>query len=378
MRKKIMFVFGTRPEAIKLAPVIKLFQNQTDLIISVCVTGQHRELLKDTLASFGICPEFDLNVMTHNQSLSAITAKVMCGLDELFGTEKPDLVIVHGDTATTFAASVTAYYNQIPISHVEAGLRTHDKYSPFPEEMNRQMVARMADLHFCPTQISRQNLIKEGIRAETIHITGNTVIDALLYKINELTNDESKAHALKLKFDFLDNTKRLILVTGHRRENFGKGLYEIIGVLKDIAYFDTNVQIVYPVHPNPNVKSVVYSELSQISNVFLIEPLDYDAFIFLMSQSHLIVTDSGGIQEEAPSLGIPILVTRTNSERPEGVAAGCAKLVGTNKEVIFDMIKKLLTDRNEYEIMAASENPYGSGHASEMILSIVKSFLELK
>ncbi|MDA9580508.1 UDP-N-acetylglucosamine 2-epimerase (non-hydrolyzing) [Luminiphilus sp.] len=372
--KKICFVFGTRPEAIKLAPVIIRAKRDPAIAASVVVTGQHKQMLNQVLSLFDIEPDLNLNIMSAAQSLSEITSRILAGLDQAWGLEQPDCIVVHGDTATTFAASLAGFYRRIPICHVEAGLRTFDKSSPWPEEVNRKLTAVVADLHFAPTTIAEQNLIGEGISKDAIHVTGNTVVDALLLTVERMEKDKSLLDSIRCKFDFLDETKELILVTGHRRENFGTGFENICSALAEIALKNAQVQIVYAVHLNPNVQQPVQKYLGSIDNINLIEPQDYYSFIYLMKKSHFILTDSGGIQEEAPSLGKPVLVMRDTTERPEGVQAGTVKLVGAEKTRILNGVTTLLHDQSLYVQMSEAKNPYGDGEASQRILTAIKNY----
>ncbi|MFZ7241446.1 non-hydrolyzing UDP-N-acetylglucosamine 2-epimerase [Avibacterium avium] len=372
--KKILLVFGTRPEAIKMAPLaIQLKENKDIFETKVCVTGQHRQMLDQVLSLFELEPDFDLNLMKSGQSLSDITSGVLTGLEKVFASWKPDIILVHGDTATTFAASLAAYYHKIKIGHVEAGLRTGNLYSPWPEEANRKLTAALANYHFAPTQSSYQNLIKENIDHNNIFVTGNTVIDALLSVKNKLTTNSLLTSQVEKEFSFLNAQKRLILVTGHRRENFGKGFLNICSALANIAKDNPEVQIVYPVHLNPNVQEPVNKLLSDIPNIFLISPQDYLPFVYLMNRSYLILTDSGGIQEEAPSLGKPVLVMRNTTERPEALEAGTVKLVGTNIELIQQSVQELLENKKLYKDMSESHNPYGDGKACLRIIDILKN-----
>lgn len=368
--KKYLFIFGTRPEAIKMAPLVKAFQRESSFETKVCVTAQHREMLDQVLDFFEIKPDFDLNLMKPNQNLYTLTADIITNLKPILDDFKPDFVFVHGDTTTTMAASIAGFYSGAKVCHIEAGLRTFDKFAPFPEEINRQVTGRIAEYHFAPTQKSKENLLAENISKNSIVVTGNTVIDALLYsseRVNEIQNDE---------IDFLKSIvephKKLILVTGHRRENHGQGFLNICEALKIIALKNTDVQIIYPVHLNPNVKGPVYKILSRIANIKLISPLGYPAFVWLMNQSYLIITDSGGVQEEAPSLGIPVLVMRDTTERPEAVEVGTVLLVGTDKEKIITECQALLFDKNKYNSMGKLHNPYGDGLACERILEFIK------
>ena len=371
---KVLSVFGTRPEAIKMAPVIKEIEHQSKNFKSlVCVTAQHRQMLDQVLGLFEIKPDYDLDIMRPGQDLFDITCNVLQGVKGVLERERPDIVLVHGDTTTTMAASIAAYYSRIRVGHVEAGLRTHDKFSPFPEEMNRRITGAIGDLHFAPTEASRQNLLREGVADSTITITGNTVIDALVSVSSRIQNDPALALRFASDFSFLDPQKKLILVTGHRRENFGAGFEGICAALAEIAGGNPNVEILYPVHLNPNVQEPVRRILGRgdLGNVHLIEPVDYLPFVYLMNRSHLIITDSGGVQEEAPSLGKPVLVMRRETERPEAVAAGTVKLVGTDPEVISSEISRLLDDPAYYKSMSQAVNPYGDGKAVERIYSLI-------
>lgn len=372
--KKVLLVFGTRPEAIKMAPLaLQLKENNESFETKVCVTGQHRQMLDQVLELFNLTPDFDLNLMKPGQTLSDVTSGVLKGLEAVFEEWLPDVVLVHGDTATTFAASLAAYYHKVKIGHVEAGLRTGDIYSPWPEEANRKLTGALANYHFAPTQSSYNNLIKENINPENITITGNTVIDALL-KVKEKVETDYKIIAdFKAQFSFLDESKKLILVTGHRRENFGQGFLNICQALANIAQKYSDVQIVYPVHLNPNVQKPVNELLSGISNIHLIAPQDYLPFVYLMNRSYLILTDSGGIQEEAPSLGKPVLVMRDTTERPEAVEAGTVKLVGTDAALIEESVTDLLVNNELYKQMAEAHNPYGDGTACQQIIEFLKN-----
>lgn len=368
--KKNLIVFGTRPEAIKMAPLVQEFKKYNDKFETrVCVTAQHREMLDQVLEFFDIVPEYDLNLMKPNQNLYSLTSDIILELKEVLEDFQPDYVYVHGDTTTTMAASIAGFYSGAQICHVEAGLRTHNKRAPFPEEINRQITGRIADYHFAPTTASEQNLLKENIDPETIIVTGNTVIDALMDSSKRVENLEN-VEIEKLK-KLVDPTAKLILVTGHRRENHGDGFIRICEALKEIALQNKDTQIIYPVHLNPNVKKPVYELLSGIDNIKLIDPLAYPAFVWLMNQSYLIITDSGGVQEEAPSLGKPVLVMRDTTERPEAVEAGTVILVGTNKELIIKKANSLLTDKQRYETMTALHNPYGDGKACERIVKFI-------
>jgi UDP-N-acetylglucosamine 2-epimerase (non-hydrolysing) len=364
---KIMFVLGTRPEAIKLAPVILQLKESRYFDVSVCATGQHKEMLDQVLGMFSIHPNYSLEIMKKNQSLSRLHSRILYSFDEVIKTDKPDWVVVHGDTATSFSASLCSFHNRINIAHVEAGLRTGDLQSPWPEEAYRQMTARLATWNFAPTETSRANLLREGISDNRISVTGNTVIDALFYVSRELDTNVELIKEMSQNYNFLDRKKFLILVTGHRRENFGSGFQEICDAIIEISK-DQNTQIVYPVHLNPNVRDVVHKRLKNINNVHLIDPVDYKNFVYLMKQSHIILTDSGGVQEEAPSLGKPVLVMRNNTERPEAVAAGTVKLVGVDKTDIVNAVLQLVYNPNIYSKMSHAINPYGDGRASLRIL----------
>lgn len=369
---KIMTVFGTRPEAIKMAPLVKAMNADPDIESVLCVTAQHREMLDQVLSLFELVPDYDLNIMKPNQTINMITANVIMGLEEILKKEQPDMVLVHGDTTTTFATALAAFYNQTKVGHVEAGLRTYDKYSPYPEEMNRVMTGHIADLHFAPTVRNRQNLLNEAIDEGDIYITGNTVIDALL----DVTSKPYEFEDETLKsLDF--EGKRVIAVTCHRRENLGENMEHIFGAIRRIADEFDDVEIVYPVHLNPKVRDIAGRILSGAKNVHLIEPLTYQPFSNLMAKSYLIVTDSGGIQEEAPALGKPVLVVRKETERPEAVEAGTVKLAGVEEETIYKMMKTLLTDADAYREMEHAANPYGDGHAVERIIKILKERLSV-
>lgn len=371
--KKVLLVFGTRPEAIKMAPLaLKLKQFSHDFETKVCVTGQHRQMLDQVLELFDLDPDFDLDLMKPQQTLSDITSGVLKGLEKVFETWHPDLILVHGDTATTFAASLAAYYHKIDIGHVEAGLRTGDLYSPWPEEANRKLTSVLANYHFAPTDSAYENLVKENIDIQNIIVTGNTVIDALLKVKLKIEQNQDLVKKVGSEFAFLDANKKMILVTGHRRENFGQGFLNICSALSNIAKRFTDVQIVYPVHLNPNVQKPVNELLSGIDNIFLIDPQDYLPFVYLMNRSYLILTDSGGIQEEAPSLGKPVLVMRDTTERPEAVNAGTVRLVGTDVSTIENAVVELLENPNIYAKMAEAHNPYGDGTACQQIIDFLK------
>ena len=367
-RVKILTVFGTRPEAIKMAPLALALAADKRFDAKVCVTGQHREMLDQVLELFDIHPEFDLNIMKPGQDLTDVSTAILQGMKSVFSDFKPDMVLVHGDTATTFATSLAAYYQQIPVAHVEAGLRTGNLYSPWPEEGNRKLTGALAQLHFAPTTNSRDNLLKEGIAANRIIVTGNTVIDALLDVMKRLDEDQELFARAAEPAAFLDPARKLILVTGHRRESFGGGFERICQALMEVAQQHPEVDIVYPVHLNPNVREPVNRLLSGIGNVYLIEPLDYLPFVHMMSRAHIILTDSGGIQEEAPSLGKPVLVMRDTTERPEAVAAGTVKLVGSDTANIVRELNKLLLDQEAYKTMSFAHNPYGDGRACQRII----------
>ena len=364
---KVMTVFGTRPEAIKMAPLVLELQKHSDLITPVvAVTAQHREMLDQVLHLFRIQPNYDLDIMAAGQTLFDITTKVMRGLDGVLEAERPDLVLVHGDTTTTFAGALAAYYHQIPVGHVEAGLRTGNKYSPFPEEMNRKLTGCLADLNFAPTEVSEANLLAEHVPPETIFVTGNTVIDALHHTVQD---DFAFADERLQRVDFA--RKRVILVTTHRRENLGEPMRHVYKALRQLVEEFDDVEIVFPVHKNPKVREIVQEELGGLEKVKLIDPLDYEPFANLMHRAHLILTDSGGVQEEAPALGKPVLVLRNTTERPEAVAAGTVKLVGTDRERVYEETKRLLTDEATYSRMAEAVNPYGDGEAARRIIAAI-------
>lgn len=383
--KKIMLVFGTRPEAIKMAPLVKAFQTEKDNFETlVCVTGQHREMLDQVLSIFDIKPDYDLNIMKQGQDLYDVTARVLTGMRDVLKEVHPDVVLVHGDTTTSTASALAAFYQQIPVGHVEAGLRTHNIYSPWPEEMNRLITGRIASYHFSPTQLSRQNLLDEGVREETVIVTGNTVIDALYMVINKIKNDkkldtELEGVLLNAGYDVnrLKDGKKLVLITGHRRENFGDGFISMCTAIKDLQAKYPEVDFVYPMHLNPNVRKPIHEvfgeDLSSLGNMFFIEPLEYLSFVYLMEKSNLVLTDSGGIQEEAPGLGKPVLVMRDTTERPEALEAGTVKLVGTNYDRIVAEVSSLLDDEAYYEKMSKAVNPYGDGFACGRIVSTLKA-----
>lgn len=367
--KKVLLVFGTRPEAIKMAPLISTFKAEKEFETKVCVTGQHREMLDQVLDFFNIEPDYDLNLMRPNQNLYTLTSDIIIGLKEVLEDCIPEFVFVHGDTTTTLASSIASFYFGAKVCHVEAGLRTFNNRSPFPEEINRRVTGVIADYHFAPTKKSKENLLSEGIKEDSIMVTGNTVIDALLHsskKVQNLSNQE-----IEYLKSIMVNDKKIILVTGHRRENHGQGFINICEALKDIALDNKDVQIIYPVHLNPNVKGPVYEILTGIDNIKLIDPLAYPAFVWLMNQSYLIITDSGGVQEEAPSLGKPVLVMRETTERPEAVEAGTVILVGTDKEKIIMECEKLLNDQALYNTMSELHNPYGDGNACKIIVEFI-------
>ena len=374
--KKILIVFGTRPEAIKMAPLVKEFQKDViNFETKVCVTAQHREMLDQVLDLFQINPDYDLDIMRPGQDLYDITSNILLNIKPILEDFKPNLVIVHGDTTTAFAATLAAFYQKIKIGHVEAGLRTQDIYSPWPEEGNRKLIGVLTDYHFAPTNTSKNNLLNENIDIEKITVTGNTVIDALQLIVQKIENDselESKLINIINESGFTGLDSKFILVTGHRRENFGQGFLNICEALKELAEKNSNINILYPVHLNPNVRAPVYKILSGIENIKLIEPLQYEEFIFLMCKCYLILTDSGGIQEEAPNLGKPVLVMRNTTERPEAVDSGSVRLVGSDKKNIVKEVQILLDDLNEYEKMSKSHSPYGDGHASEKIVKKIK------
>ena len=371
MKIKNLIIFGTRPEAIKMAPLVNQFRKEETFDTKVCVTAQHREMLDQVLDFFEIKPDYDLDLMKPNQNLFTLTADIILGLKPILEDYQPDYVYVHGDTTTTMAASIAAFYAGAKVCHVEAGLRTHNKLSPFPEEINRQVTGRIADFHFAPTIQSKNNLMLENVNEKSVIITGNTVIDALI-ESSEKVKDIQNTQIEKLK-EIVDITKKIILVTGHRRENHGQGFIDICEALKEIATTNKDVQIIYPVHLNPNVKEPVYKILGDIKSINLIDPLAYPAFVWLMNQSYLIITDSGGVQEEAPSLGKPVLVMRDTTERPEAVDAGTVILVGTEKEKIVKECNDLLKNTDKYKIMSALHNPYGDGNASILISNFIKA-----
>ena len=379
--KKVLLVFGTRPEAIKMAPLVKELQKQKERIETVvCVTGQHREMLGQVLEIFDIKPDYDLNIMKRGQDLYDVTARVLTGMREVLKEIKPDIVLVHGDTTTSTAAALAAFYQQIPVGHVEAGLRTHNIYSPWPEEMNRLLTGRLATYHFSPTPLSRNNLIKESINDRNIIVTGNTVIDALYWVVDKIKNNKELDNELesvlsKAGYDVnrLDNGKKLVLITGHRRENFGDGFINMCTAIKDLTVKYPNVDFVYPMHLTPNVRKPIHEvfgeDLSGLKNMFFIEPLEYLSFVYLMEKSSIVLTDSGGIQEEAPGLGKPVLVMRDTTERPEALDAGTVKLVGTDYNKIVNEVSSLIDDKTAYEKMSKAVNPYGDGLACRRIVN---------
>lgn len=367
---KFLIVFGTRPEAIKMAPLVEGFE-ANNLDYRVCVTAQHRQMLDQVLDLFDIVPDYDLDIMSSKQTLSTVTSSILEKIQPILDDYKPDVIFVHGDTATTLATSLAAYYNQIDIAHIEAGLRTGNIYSPWPEEGNRKLTAALAKYHFAPTARTRENLLKESVSTNSIYVTGNTVIDALLLALTKIDNNPDIAQKYAEQFSFLGNSK-MVLITGHRRENFGEGFENICQAISNLSIKYPEVKFVYPVHLNPNVREPVNRLLSNKENVYLIEPLDYLAFVYLMRRSYVILTDSGGIQEEAPSLGKPVLVMRDTTERPEAVEAGTVKLVGTSQQMIIEQVSLLLDNIDEYQKMAAAHNPYGDGTAVQQIISVLE------
>lgn len=369
MKRKVLVVFGTRPEAIKMAPLVHALNDDERFESKVCVTAQHREMLDQVLELFEVTPDYDLNIMKTGQTLPEITSRILTEITPVLKSFKPNIVLVHGDTATTFAATLAAYYEQIEVGHVEAGLRTGNIYSPWPEEGNRKLTSAIADLHFAPTETSKENLLQENIDPEKIIVTGNTVIDALLAVIKILDTNVELKSSLQAKFHFLDKNKRLVLITGHRRESFGGGFERICEAIVHTAKEFPEVEFVYPMHLNPHVREPVNRLLANLNNVFLIEPLDYLPFVYLMNKAYLLLTDSGGIQEEAPSLGKPVLVMRDTTERPEAVDAGTVKLVGTGVEAIVTELTSLLSNEAAYKAMSFSHNPYGDGKACVRILN---------
>lgn len=382
--KKIMLVFGTRPEAIKMAPLVKEFQKHIDDFETVvCVTGQHREMLDQVLTIFDIKPDYDLNIMKQGQDLYDVTSRVLLGLRDVLKEAQPDVVLVHGDTTTSTAAALAAFYQQIPVGHVEAGLRTHNIYSPWPEEMNRQITGRIATYHFAPTALSRENLLKENVADSNITVTGNTVIDALYMVVDKIRKDQSLDSKLRAElknagYDVarLNNGRKMVLITGHRRENFGDGFIHMCKAIKALTNKYLDVDFVYPMHLNPNVRKPIHTvfgeDLSNLGNMFFIEPLEYLSFVYLMEKSTIVLTDSGGIQEEAPGLGKPVLVMRDTTERPEALMAGTVKLVGTDFDKIVGEVSELLDNVEYYDRMSKAVNPYGDGRACERIVNVLK------
>ena len=382
--KKVMLVFGTRPEAIKMAPLVKKFQeNPEQFETIVCVTGQHREMLDQVLNIFGIKPDYDLNIMKQGQDLYDVTARVLTGMRDVLKEATPDVVLVHGDTSTSTAAALAAFYQQIPVGHVEAGLRTYNIYSPWPEEMNRQITGRIATYHFAPTPLSKNNLLREAVNEQDITVTGNTVIDALYMVVDKIKNDKALDHELegmlaRAGYDVkrLTGGKKLVLITGHRRENFGDGFINMCRAIKSLTEKYPEVDFVYPMHLNPNVRKPIHEvfgeDLSGLGNMFFIEPLEYLSFVYLMEKSTIVLTDSGGIQEEAPGLGKPVLVMRDTTERPEALEAGTVKLVGTDYDKILSEVSSLIDDEEYYNRMSKAVNPYGDGLACERIVNSLK------
>ena len=381
--KTIMLVFGTRPEAIKMAPLVKEFEKHDEKFKTiVCVTGQHREMLDQVLQIFDIKPDYDLNIMKQQQDLYDVTSRVLLGMRDILKEVQPDVVLVHGDTTTSTASALAAFYQQIPVGHVEAGLRTYNIYSPWPEEMNRQITGRIATYNFSPTPLSKQNLLHEGVKEQSITVTGNTVIDALYWVVDKIKNDqrlqdELKESLIHAGYDTgrLEDGKKLVLITGHRRENFGEGFINMCNAIKDLTLKYPHVDFVYPMHLNPNVRRPIHEvfgeDLSNLGNMFFIEPQEYLSFVYMMEKSHIVLTDSGGIQEEAPGLGKPVLVMRDTTERPEALDAGTVKLVGTDYQKIVDSVSILLDDTNEYEKMSKAVNPYGDGLACGRIVEFI-------
>ncbi|GAB6948609.1 UDP-N-acetylglucosamine 2-epimerase (non-hydrolyzing) [Hoylesella timonensis 4401737 = DSM 22865 = JCM 15640] len=386
-QKTVMLVFGTRPEAIKMAPLIKEFQKKSDIFNTlVCVTAQHRQLLDQVMDVFHLTADYDLDIMQQGQDLYDITSRVLLSMRDVLRQARPELVLVHGDTTTSTAAALAAFYQQIPVGHIEAGLRTGNIYSPWPEEMNRQITGRIASYHFAPTETSRENLLKENVHPSNIYVTGNTVIDALHLVVNELKCDKQLADRerqtlIGCGYDVsrLNESKKLVLITGHRRENFGDGFHNICKAIKMLVLQHPNVDFVYPMHLNPNVRNpirqVFGENLNDFQNLFFIEPLEYLSFVYLMEKSFLVLTDSGGVQEEAPSLGKPVLVMRDTTERPEAVLAGTVKLVGANYQKIVDEASQLILDDHSYSLMSKANNPYGDGQASKRIVEIIRNIL---
>lgn len=375
--EKVLIVFGTRPEAIKMAPLVLAFQEQSaEIEAKVCVTAQHREMLDQVLDIFHIVPDYDLNIMKAGQDLYDVTSNILLGMKEVLRAYEPDVVFVHGDTTTTLATALSTFYQKIPLAHVEAGLRTGDIYSPWPEEANRKLTSQITQYHFTPTQTSKENLLQENVSENAIYITGNTVIDALFWVLEKIDRTESLkallSDTITKEFPAFGNEQRVVLITGHRRENFGQGFLDMCLAIKTLAQKHPNVNFVYPVHLNPNVQKPVMELLSDIENIYLIAPLEYESFVYLMSKSYMILTDSGGIQEEAPSLGKPVLVMRNTTERPEALEAGTVKLVGTDPKVIEREVTELLSDPESYSRMSQAYNPYGDGTACQKIVKIIK------
>lgn len=383
--KKVMLVFGTRPEAIKMAPLVKEFQRYAEEFDTVvCVSGQHRELLDQVLSIFDIVPDYDLHVMKQGQDLYDITSRVLLGMRDVLRESKPDVVLVHGDTTTSMAAALAAFYQQIPVGHVEAGLRTHNIYSPWPEEMNRLITGRIATYNFAPTQLSRQNLLNEAVKDDSIFVTGNTVIDALHWVVDKIREENTLSQSLAEELcrggydtSRLANGKKLVLITGHRRENFGEGFLQMCRAIKSLTERYPEVDFVYPMHLNPNVRKPIHEvfgeKLDGLKNMFFIEPLEYLSFVFLMEKAHIVLTDSGGIQEEAPGLGKPVLVMRDTTERPEAVEAGTVRLVGTDYDAIVDNVSTLLDNQDVYNRMSQAVNPYGDGYACSRIVEALRN-----
>ncbi|HCV03548.1 MAG TPA: UDP-N-acetylglucosamine 2-epimerase (non-hydrolyzing) [Pseudoalteromonas sp.] len=374
--KKVLMVFGTRPEAIKMAPLVLELRRSKTLNVEVCVTAQHREMLDQVLSLFDIVPDYDLNIMKAGQDLYDITSRVLLGLRDVIQKAKPDVLLVHGDTTTTFASSLAAFYEKVEIGHVEAGLRTGNLYSPWPEEANRKLTGSLTKYHFAPTPTSEEALLREGVKKADIYVTGNTVIDSLFWVTEKISKDDGLQQTFNERFSEIDFNKKIVLVTGHRRESFGDGFENICNALKDIATKFEDAEIVYPVHLNPNVQEPVNRILASQPNIHLIPPLDYLPFVYLMNRSHLILTDSGGIQEEAPSLGKPVLVMRDTTERPEAVTAGTVKLVGTNSAKLIGETTRLLTDDVYYKSMSDAHNPYGDGMACSRIREALETQLQ--
>lgn len=383
--RKVMLVFGTRPEAIKMAPLVKVFEQYSeDFETIVCVTGQHREMLDQVLRLFDITPDYDLNIMKQGQDLYDVTSRVLLGMRDVLREAQPDVVLVHGDTTTSTAAALAAFYQQILVGHVEAGLRTHNIYSPWPEEMNRQITGRIATYNFSPTPLSRRNLLEEKVSEQSIIVTGNTVIDALYWVVDKIKSNEALSEELKATLsaagyntDRLNDQRKLVLITGHRRENFGDGFIHMCTAIRDLAQKYPDVDFVYPMHLNPNVRKPIHEvfgeDLSGLGNMFFIEPLEYLSFVYLMEKATLVLTDSGGIQEEAPGLGKPVLVMRDTTERPEALEAGTVKLVGTDYEKIMSEVSRLLDDAAYYDAMSQAVNPYGDGKACERIVDFIRN-----